>query len=454
MRWRAPIWLVIAAAWLVWVGPAWSEQRFPPPDFESGYKLPGTETPDPRTLALEYLDVTVLVVSLGLAVYFVMKRRSRAAVFGLSLFSIAYFGFYRRGCICAIGSVQNVALGLFDPGYAIPLTALGFFVAPLVVALFAGRAFCSGVCPHGALQDLVLIKPVKVPGWLEQGLSVVPFLYLGAGVLFAATGSAFVICRYDPFVPLFRLSGSMSLLLLGGAFLVLGMFVGRPYCRFLCPFGALLRVGSIFSKRRVTVTPDTCTQCRLCENACPYGAIQEPVQPVLNPVTLRADRSRLTSLIVLLPVLVLGGAWVGKQFGPAAARMHPTVALGERYLKEQRNPVPLGVQTPSALALARAEQDPKTLLTRAVDIRQRFGLATLLFGGWVGLVLGIKLIALALRQRRTDYEPDRGSCVACARCFTYCPNERVRCGLPITAPMKAALSSPVPAGVPDAGRSS
>jgi O-antigen ligase len=42
------------------------------------------------------------------------------------------------------------------------------------------------VCPHGALQDLVLLKPVKVPAWLEQALSVLPYIYLGAGVMFAA----------------------------------------------------------------------------------------------------------------------------------------------------------------------------------------------------------------------------------------------------------------------------
>src|SRR5579862_664329 len=102
----------------------WGEQRFPPPDFESGYKLPVTRTPLPRSLSLEYLDVVVLVIALGLASYLVLKQRSRKGVFALSLFSLAYFGFYRKGCICAIGSVQNVALSLVPSGYALPLTAL------------------------------------------------------------------------------------------------------------------------------------------------------------------------------------------------------------------------------------------------------------------------------------------------------------------------------------------
>ena len=40
---------------------------------------------------------------------------------------------------------------------------------------------------------------------------------------------------------------SWILLLLGGAFVVIGMFVGRPYCRFLCPYGALLKLASSIS---------------------------------------------------------------------------------------------------------------------------------------------------------------------------------------------------------------
>ncbi|MHC1764854.1 MAG: 4Fe-4S binding protein [Verrucomicrobiia bacterium] len=432
---RATTFFVLLFAWLALMAPSHAAQRFPPPDFESGYVLPDTHTPAGRSTTWQYIDTAVLLGALGLATYLVLKRRSRRAVVALSLFSLAYFGFYRQGCICAIGSVQNVALGLADPSYAIPLTILVFFVAPLLVALFAGRAFCAAVCPHGALQDLVLLKPVKVPGWLEQGLSVIPLLYLGAGVAVAATGSAFLICRYDPFVPLFRFSGSLTLLLFGGAFVVLGMFVGRPYCRFLCPYGALLKLAASVSKWRVTITPDTCTQCRLCENACPYGAIREPETAPLTPQGLRVDRRRLGWQLLVLPAMIAAAAWLGVQLGPTAARIHPTVALGERFLKESAAPVPWGVQTAPALALNRAEQDPKTLLTQAVEIRKRFVWAGGLLGAWTGLVIGLKLIGLSVRQRRTDYEPDRGACLACARCFSYCPNERLRCGLaPVATP--------------------
>src|SRR5262249_46756663 len=158
------------------------------PEFESGHQLPVTTTPAARAAWLQYLDLVVLAASLSATSWLVYGKRSRKGLIALSLFSLAYFGFWRKGCVCSIGSLQNVSLALFDKGYAVPVGVLAFFVLPLGFALFSGRTFCAAVCPHGALQDLVLLKPIKVPNWLEQGLSILPFAYLGAGVLFAATG--------------------------------------------------------------------------------------------------------------------------------------------------------------------------------------------------------------------------------------------------------------------------
>ena len=89
-------------------------ERFPPPDFETAYRLPKTQVPLPRTLLQEYLDVALLALALSLAAYLVYKRRSRRELTLLSVFSVAYFGFWRKGCVCAIGSLQNVSLALAD----------------------------------------------------------------------------------------------------------------------------------------------------------------------------------------------------------------------------------------------------------------------------------------------------------------------------------------------------
>lgn len=163
-----------------------------------------------------------------------------------------------------------------------------------------------------------MLRPVNVPNWLDQALGLLAYVYLGAGVLFAATGTAFVVCRYDPFVEFFRGngfvrgSGSANMLTLGGCFLVAGIFIGRPYCRYLCPYGVILGLVSKVLKWHAKIPPDNCIQCRLCEEACPYGAIREPT--VALPASQRPRaRRHLAVLLVLCPVLVAAGFWLGRQ---------------------------------------------------------------------------------------------------------------------------------------------
>src|ERR1044071_5426827 len=417
-----------------------SQFRFPPPEFETGHQLPVTAMPEARAILLQYADIGVLIAALIFASWLIYKRRSRKGVVALSLFSLMYFGFWRKGCVCSIGSLQNVAYAFSNPDYALPIGVLAFFVLPLLVALFAGRTFCAGVCPHGALQDLVVLRPLKVPGWLEQGLGVLPYIYLGAGVLFAATGSGFIICEYDPFVTVFRMNGRVLMVGAGIALLVLGVFVGRPYCRFLCPYGALLKMVSGLSKWRVRVTSDYCTQCRLCELSCPFGALREPESS--GAENLNTERRRLTWMLLLFPLLIAAGAGLGWGFSGVAARMHPTVKLAELFVREQGSPQKGGALAPDDCALERARQNPKEILIQASQIQQRFFIASSIFGGWVGLIAAIKLVNLSIRHRRSDYEPERGSCLACARCFEFCPNELIRHGaLAAALPQTPAASS-------------
>lgn len=446
-------WAWVWAAWLTWL--VWgtataSELRFPPPDFESGYTMPVTAYPAARAQGLEWWDVGVLLGALAVASVLVYRNRSRSGLVGLSVFSLLYFGFYREGCVCAIGSVQNVALAALGSGYALPVGVGVFFAAPLLVALFLGRTFCAAVCPHGALQDLVLVRPVKVPRWLESGLGVLPFLYLGAGVTFAATGAAFLICRFDPFVPIFRMTGSLGMLLTGGVLLALGMFVGRPYCRFLCPYGALLKVASALSRWRVRITPDVCTQCRLCPDSCPFGIIREPDAGLARPKEVMTARRRIVLALGVFPLLLGLGAGAGWMFGGAAARMHPTVALVEDYGRASERGMPANPTLAERLALGRAERQSKDLLPRAEELRGRFRRAGLWFGVWCGVVIGVKWISLGMVRRRDEFQPDRTACFACARCFASCPQERIRRGwapTPESVVPHPALGSahPVPA---------
>ncbi len=253
-----------------------AEFRFPMPDFSAGYEHSAVHVPAPSNVMVGW-DVAVLLATLSLAAFLVLKRRKRREIFLLTLFSLVYFGFWRNGCVCSVGSVQNVMAGICDPAYGVPLTVLIFFAAPLIFALLFGRVFCAAVCPLGAIQEAVAIKPVKVPLAVEKVLSIFPYIYLGLAMLSISMGAGFLICQYDPFVGFFRMGASFSMLIFGGLMLLLGIFVARPYCRFLCPYGVLLNWASMLSKHHATITPSDCVQCNLCADSCPYNAINEPL---------------------------------------------------------------------------------------------------------------------------------------------------------------------------------
>jgi ferredoxin len=251
-------------------------------------------------------------------------------------------------------------------------------------------------------------------------------MYLGAAVVLAATGTGFIICQYDPLVGFFRLSGSTSMLIFGACLLLVGLFVGRPYCRYLCPLGALFRLLAPLSKWHVRIPPDDCINCRLCEDACPYAAIRLPT--VALPAAGRSQaRRRLVGSLVLLPVLIALGTWLGYHSAVPLARMDFNVRLAERVRMEETGKVQ--GTTDATDAFRNTARAPMDLYAEAIQRRHLFAVAGAAIGAWFGLVIGGKLVHLSIRRRRQEYEPDRARCFSCGRCFWYCPKEQVRQGL-------------------------
>jgi len=457
---------VLAVALAACTAAATAQQRFPPPEFEPTYHQPPTTYPPTGPPWADWADLGVLAGLLVAAAVLSLRFRRRWAIVALSVVALLYLGFYRGGCVCPIGAIQNVAAALLVKDYVLPLTVAGFFLLPLLFSLISGRSFCAGVCPLGAAQDLVAVKPLSVPAWLDESLGLLAYVYLGAAVMFVAAGAGFFICQYDPFVSIFRLvplgkmlegaarrepvdvyavSGRIDTLLLAAAFVATGLFVARPYCRWLCPYGVLLGWLSKLSFWRVTVTPEDCVKCRLCEDACPFGAIRKPSAEAPSRQRLRG-KAALLAAMGLLPVLLVGGGLLGGLLGPGMARAHWTVRLADRIRDEDAGTVKGATDESKAFReTARtsaelfaeadgivAQFDAKWPLTRVVSLGlaggsrgPRVGMAHLL-GALVGLVIGLKLIGLTVRRRTADYEPDRFSCLSCGRCFAYCPIEQAR----------------------------
>ena len=409
----------------MWYVVGTAHELIPTPTF-SDHAIPMTQVPRVRSQLWQATDVMLLLAALCLATWLAHVSRSRNGLLLLTIASLIWFGFVRQGCVCAIGATQNVALAVFDSRYAVPLSVVCFFTLPLVFTLFFGRTFCAAVCPLGAIQELVAVRSVRVPGWLDQALGLLAYIYLGLAVILAATGTAFIICRYDPFVGFFRLGGNVNMMIFGGCLLLIGMFVGRPYCRFLCPYGAILRVLSRFSRWGVRIPPDACINCRLCEDVCPYDAIRPPTV-AQTPDQRRAGRRRFAALLALAPALVLLFALLGSRLAVPLSRWHPEVRLAEQLRQEELGTA--AATTDASDAYRTSGRPLEAAYRAAIDWRQHCRHLGIWLGAWVGLVLGAKLVQLSVRRRQSDYQPDRSGCVSCGRCFWYCPVEQVRLGL-------------------------
>jgi polyferredoxin len=389
------------------------------PEFERGYEIPAVQVTKVQPVIFEYLDLLVFLGSMALITWLILKKRSRKAVFWVSVFSLLYFGFYRKGCICPVGSLQNVTMALFNPDYRIPLTAVVFFVVPLGVTLFFGRTFCAGVCPLGAIQDFFALRPVSLKSWIRSLLGLIPFLYLGLAVLYAATRTDFIICRYDPFVGFFRHNASSMMFLIGGTLLLTGIFIARPYCRFFCPYGVLLNIVSRFSRRHLSIADGACINCKLCEYACPYDAIDKPTGLVIKS----DNRELVKKLIVyglITPLLVVLSGWTVSKYHDEFAHVNFKVRLAQEIMSTDGNTETSTI--PVEVTTFRSSGVPvENLYREAAAIVHKFYIGSWIIGGFIGLVFGLTLAGLTIYRYRNEYLANKGNCFSCARCLDYCP---------------------------------
>ena len=426
--------LLFIFLFLVFFMELFAQDRFPKPDFESGYQYPEIHYAVPNEILWTTVDIILLTALMSFVAWAVVKKRIRKPVIWVSVISVAYFGFFRKGCVCSIGAIQNVALALADNTYVMPLSVLLFFMLPVLFAFLFGRVFCAGVCPFGALQELVNIRNYRLSRAVTSVLGIFPWIYLIFAVLFAVTQSRFIICRFDPFVGIFRMGGDFALIMFGILLLVAAIFTGRPFCRFLCPYGALLGLFSRVSIWKTELTKQTCINCDLCHNACPVDAIKPPYDNKLKESRAQGVR-RILLYFTVLPLMILSGALLMRHVSDELSRVHKDVRLYDEILSFELRVSGLNT-VPETLNLKPETQEALSIdleafygqggtiedLTQKYNsIRAEFSFYSTVAGAFIGWVIGLTLIGLSVKRTRKLYEIDHAACVDCGRCFSYCP---------------------------------
>ena len=134
----------------------------------------------------------------------------------------------------------------------VSLSAIGALAAPLlmlIVALIyplAGRSghYCANVCPFGSAQELagkLSRRKLRITPRVLKLLSVLRNLLWGVLMALLLTGTCTAWIDYELFTAFLYSSASVWVTVLAALFLVLSVWVPRPYCRFVCPTGALIK---------------------------------------------------------------------------------------------------------------------------------------------------------------------------------------------------------------------
>jgi polyferredoxin len=202
----------------------------------------------------------------------------------LLLLSVLVFGVIMGSDPSPMGTVKD-AIHLYGSARAIFPPRLIALLVFLVIVFLANKYICAWGCQVGVLQDLIFRINQADKGKAVVGRQIKPsfalsntvrIAFLGLFIILAFAWGTDMIEPIDPFriyKPAYLgLTGTVSI----GILLIAGLFIYRPWCHFLCPFGFVGWLVEKFSRARISVDYGTCIACQKCASACPatvMGAI-------------------------------------------------------------------------------------------------------------------------------------------------------------------------------------
>ena len=187
--------------------------------------------------------------------------------------------------LCPFGGVVTIYQYVTDGTFVKKLHESSFILMSLgfLLALLFGPVFCGWVCPFGTFQEWVgkLGKKIFkrrynhfVPAGLDRVLRYARYLVLAWVIYMTAATSTLIFAQFDPYFTLFNFwSDEVAI---GGAILlgltaVLSLFVERPWCKYACPYGAVLGIFNLFRIFRLRRVPGLCRNDGACDITCPMN---------------------------------------------------------------------------------------------------------------------------------------------------------------------------------------
>lgn len=196
--------------------------------------------------------------------------------------------------LCPFGGVvtiyQYATVGTFVQ--KIHESAFVLMIIGFVLAFLFGPVFCGWVCPLGTIQEWVAKLGRKffkrrynqfIPDHLDKVLRYLRYLVLAWVVYVTATSGTLIFAKYDPYFALFNFWSSevaIGGLIILGATLVLSVFIERPWCKYACPYGAVLGITNIFRVFQIKRAESTCKADGACSIMCPMNIKVDTIHTV------------------------------------------------------------------------------------------------------------------------------------------------------------------------------
>jgi|GEM_PF-42353 len=153
----------------------------------------------------------------------------------------------------------------------------------LVLAILFGPVFCGWVCPLGSAQEWVgrlgrkIFKKKHnhfIPHKLDKWLRYLRFIVLVWVVFVTARSATLLFANVDPYHALFTFwtkEAALPAVIILGVTLIASLFIERPWCKYLCPYGALLGLFNKIRIFKIRRQPATCISCNRCSQVCPMN---------------------------------------------------------------------------------------------------------------------------------------------------------------------------------------
>ena len=184
--------------------------------------------------------IALLVIAFGIVMNFLKPANK---VFRILLFTlnVAVLGFWCGSFLSISVFTAWAANGINLTMAIVPIVL--FLVAVITPLIGKKGAYCSYHCPMGAAQELtslIMKGKVRIPHNIATKLSKLRESILLLMLFVMWIGVGFEIMDYEVFTAFLLSSASTAVLVMAVVFLVLSIFIHRPYCRFICPTGALI----------------------------------------------------------------------------------------------------------------------------------------------------------------------------------------------------------------------